>query len=74
MLASCSRRWLVVPPAETCVCVARTLKRRGLGTVCRFGSSMARRPVAVAVWQKLPLMRTRCPPCMTKECKNQVLH
>ena len=62
MLASCSRLLLVVPPAEICVWVALTSNRRGFGTVCRFGSSIDSRPVAVAVWQKWPLILTRLGP------------
>ena len=72
MLASCSRLLLVVPPAETCVWVAFTSKSRGFGTVCKFGSSIDSRPVAVAVWQKWPLILTRLGPCSCQQRRDRV--
>ena len=69
MLASWSRRGAAQPSAAAgCVerCVASTENARGRGTFCRLGSSMARRPVAHDVWQKLPRMRTSAPFCALK--------
>lgn len=69
MLASWSRRGAARPLAAAgCVerCVASTENARGRGTFCRLGSSMARRPVAHDVWQKLPRMRTSAPFCAFK--------
>ena len=63
MLASWSRRDSGCPAGGVCACVAATEKARGLGAVCRLGSSIASRPVAEAVWQKLPRMRTSLHAC-----------
>ena len=77
MLASWSRRGAARPSAAAgCVerCVALTENARGRGTFCRLGSSMARRPVAHDVWQKLPRMRTSPPFCALKYKAVFLLH
>ncbi len=69
MLAEWSRRGAARPSAAG-GCVGRwvdsTENARGRGTFCRFGSSIASRPVAHDVWQKLPRMRTSAPFCALK--------